>query len=75
MYEPPQKNTGIIGGKFMAREKVINPDTGHYFATPEFFVGAEVTLRGQRFKLLAADGRTTEFLAAAGSEGAGAGSA
>lgn len=61
--EPPQKNTGIIGGKFMAREKVLNPDTGHYFTTADFSVGGEVTLRGQRFILQAADPRTLAFLA------------
>ena len=63
MNEPPQKNTGIIGGKFMAREKVLNPDTGHYFTTADFSVGGEVTLRGQRFILQAADPRTLAFLA------------
>ncbi len=62
MYEPPQKNTGIIGGKFMAREKVRNPSTGNFFDTSEFFVGAEVVLRGQTFILQSADARTLAFL-------------
>ncbi len=63
VYEPPQKNTGIIGGKFMAREKVVNPDSGHFFTTSEFKVGAEVTLRSQKFCLVGCDGRTAAFLA------------
>ncbi len=63
--EPPQKNTGIIGGKFMAREKVLNPATGHYFTTEDFGVGKEVVLRGQTFVLQAADSRTAAFLASA----------
>ena len=63
MFEPPQRNTGIIGGKFMAREKVRNPDTGNFFNTSEFFVGAEIVARSQRFVLESADDRTLVFLA------------
>lgn len=63
VFEPPQRNTGIIGGKFMAREKVRNPDTGNFFDTKDFFVGAEIVARSQRFVLDSADGRTEAFLA------------
>jgi len=68
IFEPPQRNTGIVGGKFMAREKIRNADTGNFFATSDFTVGAEIVARGQRFVLDAADGRTAEFLAAAAAE-------
>ena len=63
IFEPPQRNTGVIGGKFMAREKIRNTDTGKFFATEDFFVGAEIIARAQRFVLFDADERTKAFLA------------
>jgi hypothetical protein len=53
----------VIGGKFMAREKIRNADTGRFFDTADFFVGAEIVARSVRFVLDSCDGRTAEFLA------------
>lgn len=63
IFEPPQRNTGVIGGKFMAREKIRNADTGRFFDTADFYVGAEIVARSVRFVLDSCDGRTAEFLA------------
>jgi Ca2+-binding EF-hand superfamily protein len=49
IYEPPQRNSGIIGGAFAARKKYTNPDSGKYFVPGDFFVGAVVVVN--RFKL------------------------
>lgn len=63
VYEPPQRNTGVIGGKFMAREKLRNPDTGDFFGLDDFRTGAEIPVRGQRFVLGEPDKRTEAFYA------------
>lgn len=47
----------------MAREKIRNADSGKFFDTADFFVGAEVVARGQRFVLDSCDERTRAFLA------------
>jgi hypothetical protein len=54
MYEPPQRNSGIVAGKFLQRTKVKNPDTGDYFRAADLEVGAVVTINRQQFKLLQA---------------------
>jgi hypothetical protein len=54
IYEPPQRNSGIVSGKFLQRVKLKNPDTGEYFKASDLEVGAVVTINTQRFKLLEA---------------------
>jgi len=39
IYEPPQRNAGIIGGKFLQRQKARNP-AGQPSKAADFFVGA-----------------------------------
>jgi hypothetical protein len=46
IYEPPVRNAGILGGKFMERAKVINPETlssqdgPQYYAPKDLYIGA-----------------------------------
>jgi hypothetical protein len=54
IYEPPVRNSGIIGGKFLQRMRVKNPETGDYFRASDFEVGRIVLLNRQRFQLLEA---------------------
>jgi hypothetical protein len=32
IYEPPKKNSGVLGGKFLSKARLRNPDTGTFFS-------------------------------------------
>ena len=34
MFEPPQRNSGILGGKFLERGRIKKPDGVNYFFAP-----------------------------------------
>ncbi|EQC29230.1 hypothetical protein SDRG_13103 [Saprolegnia diclina VS20] len=51
IMEPPQRNSGIGGGKFMERGVHKNPLTGAFFQKPDFYVGARIHLVGRVFLL------------------------
>ncbi|KAI8908804.1 hypothetical protein DFJ77DRAFT_129954 [Powellomyces hirtus] len=62
IYEPPQRNAGIIGGKFMERTRVLlpgsaltDPNGPQYYNAQNLFVGATVTVFAHHFVLLDAD--------------------
>ncbi|KAI9105391.1 hypothetical protein DFS34DRAFT_574438 [Phlyctochytrium arcticum] len=62
IYEPPQRNAGVIGGKFMERTRVLLPGSSlsdpqgpRYYIAPDLYVGATVTVFAHRFVLLDAD--------------------
>lgn len=42
VHEPPQRNTGVVGGTFLARKVWTNPDTGKPFAETDLVAGATV---------------------------------
>lgn len=54
IYEPPQRNSGIVAGKFLQRTKMKNPETGEYFKASDLEIGRIVTINGLRFQLLEA---------------------
>jgi EF-hand domain-containing protein 1 len=62
VYEPPQRNSGVIGGKFLSRRRLRNIDTGDFFRDEDFFVGANLLLGGHRFHLYDAEGFTRKLL-------------
>lgn len=55
VYEPPQRNTGVMGGAFARRDKYINSDTGKHFVVSEFFLGAIVEINSHVFEITEAD--------------------
>ncbi len=55
IYEPPRPNSGMVGGKFLARGRLKNPATGREFFPSEFFVGARLVIKGHRFEIVEAD--------------------
>jgi hypothetical protein len=44
IYEPPVRNSGILGGKFFERAKAFRPGTRTYYGLPDFYVGARIPL-------------------------------
>lgn len=62
VFEPPQRNSGIIGGKFLERARIRKPgqeiyksEMSEYFKPQDLFVGAKVVFNCHNFKLVDAD--------------------
>uniref|UniRef100_UPI00398EE918 EF-hand domain-containing family member C2 n=1 Tax=Pristiophorus japonicus TaxID=55135 RepID=UPI00398EE918 len=62
IFEPPQLNSGILGGKFLERARIKKPgqelyksELSEYFTQHDLFVGAKLCLYGNYFFLLDAD--------------------
>jgi hypothetical protein len=54
IYEPPQRNSGIVAGKFLQRTKMKNVETGEYFKAADLEVGRVITINKYQFMLLEA---------------------
>ncbi|XP_019380922.1 PREDICTED: EF-hand domain-containing family member C2 isoform X1 [Gavialis gangeticus] len=62
VFETTQKNTGILGGKFLERGRIKKPgqelfksEPSEYYAAQDLFVGARVCFHGHNFLLVDAD--------------------
>ena len=63
IYEPAQKNSGIIEGKFLHKRKYKNVDKNMAFITPtDMAIGGDVKINGHSFHILSADDYTTNYL-------------
>ena len=64
IFEPAQKNSGIIEGPFLERRKYKNVDKNMEFITPsELPIGGDIKINGYNFHLLGCDDYTTKYLA------------
>ncbi|XP_012693028.1 EF-hand domain-containing family member C2 isoform X2 [Clupea harengus] len=62
VFEPTQRNSGVIGGKFLERSRVKKPgqelfksEKSEWFTVQDLYVGAQLLLNKQSFKLVDAD--------------------
>lgn len=55
VFEPPVRNSGIVGGKWLASGKYRDPETGKYIVAGDLYVGGNVTLKGQELVIESAD--------------------
>ncbi|CAF1403233.1 unnamed protein product [Adineta steineri] len=59
IHEPPQRNTGVIGGRFLERTRVAKPDSTpehpQYYGPSDFYIGAMIEIFRQRFIIRSAD--------------------
>lgn len=63
IYEPAQKNSGIIEGKFLHRNRYKNVDNNGAFITPtDMAIGGDVKINGHSFHILSCDDYTTNYL-------------
>ncbi len=63
VYEPAQKNSGIIEGKFLHRRKYKNVDNNNAIITPsDLAIGGNVKVNGHSFHILSADDYTVNYL-------------
>jgi len=62
VYEPPARNSGFMGGKFMERCRSKNPEDGEYYSSKSMGVGKVLSFREHNFVLIEADEYTLNFM-------------
>jgi len=63
IFEPGQKNSGIVEGKFLERRKYKNVDKNMEFVTPtDLAIGGDVKINGYSFHILSCDDYTQKYL-------------
>mmetsp|Transcript_336 Transcript_336/g.352 ORF Transcript_336/g.352 Transcript_336/m.352 type:complete len:610 (-) Transcript_336:425-2254(-) len=62
IFEPPSRNSGIIGGKFLERSTIFKPDSTAQYSGAEFYVGAKIDIHHRTFELLEADDYTYGYM-------------
>ena len=65
VFEPPVRNSGLIGGKFLERtfEPVKKPGSNVPYLARDFVVGNTLTINAHKFTLLATDRHSEKTLA------------
>jgi len=64
VYEPPQRNSGIIGGKFIERRGIKKPDGVNYYTAQDLFIGNNVIFFKHSFILVDADEYAIRYMEA-----------
>jgi len=63
IYEPAQKNSGIIEGPFLRRYKYKNVDNNNAFITPtDLPIGGNIKINGYSYQVLSCDEFTKKYL-------------
>ncbi|XP_056144939.1 EF-hand domain-containing family member C2 [Lampris incognitus] len=69
IFEPPQKNSGVLGGKFLERSRVKKPgqdlfrrEMPEYFSAQDLYVGVTLNLNNKFFELVDADEYTFSYM-------------
>ncbi|GMH37490.1 hypothetical protein BSKO_05363 [Bryopsis sp. KO-2023] len=62
VYEPPVRNCGIIGGKFLERSRIFKPKVEEAYMYFDLFVGGVVDIHHRGFELLEADEYTYTYM-------------
>lgn len=55
VFEPHQRNSGIVGGKFLERMRIKKPNTDTYYKSTDLYVGNKVNFKNHKFILKEAD--------------------
>ncbi|TNN62377.1 EF-hand domain-containing protein 1 [Liparis tanakae] len=68
IFEKTTRNSGIIGGKFLKKKRIVKPgstvDNPEFYSPADFAIGATVEVFGHRFVLTDADRYVLEYLEA-----------
>ncbi|KAJ3091880.1 EF-hand domain-containing member C2 [Quaeritorhiza haematococci] len=69
IFEPPQRNSGIVGGKFLEKCRIKKPGANvledveqDYYSPSDFHVGAEMEFNRHPFIITGADDYTMKFM-------------
>merc|ERR1712151_1075397 len=61
IHEPPQRNLGIVTGKFLEKAVHLNMTTGNLFTAEDLYPGAIISVHGRKFELLDCDEFTRRY--------------
>jgi hypothetical protein len=61
IHEPPQRNLGIVTGRFLEKGVHLNQQTGNLFTHEDLYCGALIEVRNRKFLLLDCDEYTRNF--------------
>ncbi|WIA37576.1 hypothetical protein OEZ86_014482 [Tetradesmus obliquus] len=62
IFEPPVRNSGIIGGKFLERQRVYKPQSEEIYTYKDLYVGGQLEVFTRSFELLDADEYTYTYM-------------
>lgn len=62
VFEVVERNSGIVGGKFLERRKFKNPYNQRYYVHTEFLIGNTIILQNHRFLLTNCDEYTFKYM-------------
>lgn len=66
IYEPPVRNAGIIGGKFLERTRATKPgssvDNPSFYTPADFSIGSVIQIFKHRFRIVNADEYVLKYL-------------
>jgi len=62
IHEPPQRNLGIVTGRFLEKGVHMNMETGQLFTPNDLLPGNHVTVFNHQFEMLDCDSYTTKYL-------------
>mmetsp|Transcript_32434 Transcript_32434/g.103234 ORF Transcript_32434/g.103234 Transcript_32434/m.103234 type:complete len:654 (-) Transcript_32434:82-2043(-) len=62
IFEPPMRNSGILGGKFLERSEVVKPGGTATYAEADLFVGSSLEIHSRLFELTGADVYTLNYM-------------
>ncbi|KAK9810289.1 hypothetical protein WJX72_008124 [[Myrmecia] bisecta] len=62
VFEPPQRNTGITGGKYLERRKVFKASSSDTYIEKDLYVGAVLPIHHRTFELEEADEYTYQYM-------------
>jgi len=64
LYELFERNAGHIGGKYLDRQRVMNPMTECFFEPSDLYVGGVIEVNKRKFVILEADEFSQKFMEA-----------
>ena len=66
IYEPPVRNSGRLGGKFLERTRPAKPhstpEAPAYYGPADFYIGAVIVVFSHRFVICNADAYVLDFM-------------
>jgi hypothetical protein len=62
IFEPPVRNSGVIGGKYLERSEVFHRKTTTPIKAHDLFIGAVIIVNNRAFQILDADEFTLAFM-------------
>ena len=62
LYLQTERNSGVLNGKYLERQKYKNDVTGEYFKMSDLYMGAVLNINKQQFQIVSADEYSLNFM-------------